>query len=87
MRKLILFSLILCIAVLSSWLLVSTAATPNRITRVSIATDGTQADNFSYGSAVASTGTPQPFSHSAARRIWVVLPDPSPPSKVMNFPM
>ncbi len=56
MRKLILFSLVLCIAVLSSWLLVSTAATPNRITRVSIATDGTQADNFSYAPATTSTG-------------------------------
>ena len=37
------------------------------------------------GSLVVTTSKPRPRSHSASNCIWVVLPDPSPPSKVMNI--
>ncbi len=38
------------------------------------------------GSRVSFTPTPSVFSFSASSLAWVDLPDPSPPSKVMNFP-
>ena len=38
------------------------------------------------GSAVSTTVRPQPRRRAAKRRNWVVLPDPSMPSKVINDP-
>ena len=38
------------------------------------------------GSRVSTTSSPRAFSASTSSRAWVDLPEPSPPSNVMNLP-